>query len=78
MPASEKMESSFSSSETRCCRDASRSGGLQTAESEEGGLESALPCLMHARRHAVTAIGLDAGRAAGERAEKHNRRNEGK
>jgi hypothetical protein len=78
MPASEKMESSFSSSETRCGRDASRSGDLQSPNLR-GRFQIAPPCLLvHARRYAVTAIGLDARRATAEGAEKHNRRNEGK
>jgi hypothetical protein len=36
----------------------------------------ARPFLMYARGNAVTAIGLDAGRTAGEAAEQYNRRDE--
>ena len=78
MPASGEMESSFSRRETRRSRDASRSGDLQSPNLR-GRFQIAPPCLLvHAGRYAVTAIGLDARRAAGERAEKHNRSNEGK
>jgi hypothetical protein len=78
MPASEKMESSFSLVETRCCRDASRSGDFQSPNLR-GRFQIAPPCLLvHARRYAMAAVGLDARGAAAERAEKHDRRNEGK
>src|SRR5205814_1145225 len=51
---------------------------LQTAESQEGGLESALPCLMHASGYAVAAIGFHRCRATAEPAEQHHGRDERK
>jgi hypothetical protein len=78
MPASGKMESSFSRQKPREGLTAAKSGGLRTAESEEGrfGKRPSLS-LMDARGDAVTGVGFDARRAAAEGAQNHDRRDEG-
>jgi hypothetical protein len=77
MPASDEMESGFSRPETPCCREASRSGDLQSPNFWVGDFKSPLLVLVHAGGYAVTAVGPDTRRATAEGAENHDRRDEG-
>ena len=74
-----KWKAVFRGKATHSYLAASRSGGLQTAEFERGrfGKRPSLLSLMHPGRHAVAVVGLDAGRAAAEGAENHDRGDEG-
>jgi hypothetical protein len=75
MPASDEMESGFCFSflETACPQAVERKW---RQPSRREGAPAPLQ-LMHAGRYAVTAIGPDTCRAAAERAENHDRGDEG-
>jgi len=75
MPASNEMESSFS---FPVLEPACPQAAHNAEASIDGGAKGApVSRLMHARRYAVTAIGLDARRATAEGAENQDRGNEG-